>query len=602
MARRRGEQRAPEQVRILLRSHGQLVDEGFGEERVLRMVHAAPDAEGHMGRAADRRDALIGDGVGNVRRGRWLVLLHVDVAPRHGRAVLAQRAFEAADHGRAIAILGHVLFPRPHHLHGFARHRLGDARRAPHVVVVEAPPEGAAEIGVVDGHRLRRQLQDLRHRAARAERVLGSGPHVADAVACPDGAVHRFHRRVGEVGNPVFGVDALRRTGERGVDIAVFDLRLVVAVGQRRRDVVAELRVDAFLIDGILAVGGPSDVHRGKRLASVPVAVRHHRNGVYQVDHVEDARHGSRGLIVERLHRGAEDRRSQGGGDLEILHFGVDAEQRAAIDLGRNVQARSGGADQPVFVRRLQPRLRWRRDFGSRRGELGVGRFAAALRVGDPAVAQRQFVRRHAPGRSGGFGKHLPCRGPGRAHGMEAAVAHARAAAGDLQIHRLAELQEGAVHRADQGVRQVHVAKDEALGQRVVGVFLVRRRFLHAHVLPIRVQLVRQHLRQHRVDALAHLGVGNDCGDAVVRRDLDPGVQQRLFARSNQRTQARRSMAWANGDADRQTAAGQQTGGDESAPRPLAGGRALGLAHVGSPSVLAGASAAARLMARRMRP
>ena len=533
------------------------------------MIHAAPNAEGHVGGAADRGNVLIGDRVWNVRRRRWLVFVHVDVAPRRGLAVAIERAFETADHGWPVAILGHVLFPRPDHLHRFARHGLGDARRAPHVVVVEAPAERAAEIGVVDRHRLRRQFENVRHRAARPQRVLGARPHVADAVAGPDGAVHRLHRGVGEIGNAVLGIDALGRLRQRGFDVAMFDLRFAAAIGEGRGDVVLELRVDALLVDRFLAVGIPRHVDGGQRLARVPVAVRHHRHGVSQIDHVENARHGPRRLIVERLDRGAEDGCRQGGGDLEILHLGVDAERRAAIDLGRNVQARRGGADQPILGRRLQPWLRWRRDFGRRRGELGVGRLAAAPGMEDARVAQRQFLRRHAPCRRCGVGKHLPRRGPCRAHGMKAAVAHARAAAGDLQVHRLAELQEGAVHGAHQSARQVHVAQHEALGHRVVGVFLVRRRFLHLHVLPSGIQFVRQHLRQHRVRALPHLGVGNDGRDGVVRGDLDPGVQQRFLALGDQRAEARRAVARANGDADHQTAAGQHAGGDESAPRPL---------------------------------
>ena len=307
----------------------------------------------------------------------------------------------------------------------------------------------------------------------------------------------------------------------------------------------------------------------------MPVAVGHNRHRVAQIEHLEHAGHRPRRAIVQRCHRGAENRCREGGGHLQVRRLGVDAEHGAAIDLGGNVQTRRGGADQSVFVRRLEFRLGWRGDFGGRRGELGVGRVAATRRVGDAAVAQGQLVHRHLPSRGGGFRKHLPSRGARYAHGVQAAGANAGAAAGDLQIHRLAQLQERAVHGAHDCARQIRFAEQKPLAQRVVGVFLVRWRFLHADMGPVRVQFVRQHLRQHGVNALAHFRMGHDGGDLVVRRDLHPHVEQRFFAFRNQRPQARCAMAGPNRHANRKGAARDHPSGDEAAARPLGGLGAL---------------------------
>ena len=190
--------------------------------------------------------------------------------------------------------------------------------------------------------------------------------------------------------------------------------------------------------------------------------------------------------------------------------------------------------------------------------------------MGDVAVAHDQFSARHLPSGGRGRRKHLAPGGTSHAHGMAAGGAHAGAAAGELQAHRLAQLQKGTIHRIDQGARNVHVAQQETLAQRVVGVLLMRRGFLHIHQVPIGVEFVRQHLREGGMDALPHLRMGHDGRDAVVRRDLQPHVEERLFAIRDQAAQPGRTMAGPDAHAHHQGAAGHHAGGDEPPAAPLA--------------------------------
>ena len=163
--------------------------------------------------------------------------------------------------------------------------------------------------------------------------------------------------------------------------------------------------------------------------------------------------------------------------------------------------------------------------------------------MADPAGAEFKLPCWHVPRVGGGLGEHLPRRRARHAHAVRPGGADAQAAAGDLQIESLGDLQERPVDGADQGAGNLGVAEQEPLRQRVVGVLLVGRGFLHVHQIPVGIQFVGEHLRQRRVRSLAHLGVGNDGRGAVVRCDLDPDVEQGLLGTGDEIPDLGRPMA-----------------------------------------------------------
>ena len=169
-------------------------------------------------------DALIGDGVRDVRCLGGFVLVDVVIEPSDGFATRVQTALEAADDRRTIAVLRDVLLPGPDQLHRRRRDRLGNARGLQGVVVARAAAKGAAEIGVVDRYFVGVEGDGVGHRSTQTQGVLGASPHVANAVAQPDRAVQGFHCRVRQIGHAVLGGNSLLCTGKRRVDIAGRDI------------------------------------------------------------------------------------------------------------------------------------------------------------------------------------------------------------------------------------------------------------------------------------------------------------------------------------------------------------------------------------------
>ena len=162
------------------------------------------DAVHHPRRQSIRQDRLAGDA--HVQRDQ--VLLVVEAG-----AHLALR-------DRVVAAVGHVLFARPEQLDRRAGHLLGDGDRLADIVVVAAPAEAAAEIGLVDLALARRAgRRPPRSRPAPIRRsASGTTPRTCPGVE--RGGVHRLHRRVALVRIGVDRFDHLGGAGERSLDVA----------------------------------------------------------------------------------------------------------------------------------------------------------------------------------------------------------------------------------------------------------------------------------------------------------------------------------------------------------------------------------------------
>ena len=196
-------------------------------------------------------------------------------------------------------------------------------------------------------------------------------------------------------------------------------------------------------------------------------------------------------------HRPAEDRAFLEDGVEHAGHDDIDAEQRLAghdpgiVDAGRPM------ADDLEGLRVLE--LDARRDRAPAAAPLWPParhrRANARSSMMDDARLGAAFRRRHVPGLRRRGHEHLPPRGADAAQGIVVE-------------------------------RRRHAAAGELLA--VFGG--IKRRLLDPHVLPFDVELLGDHHRQHRLDALADLGILRHDGDDAIGRDADEGVERRGFA------------------------------------------------------------------------
>ena len=221
----------------------QLVDERLGEKRIVRMPHRAPIADRHAAVGGHVRDELVLDRVGQVVQALDGGLVRcIDRPGQRGQRALhparLQRVAGAAgvEHRDApvgvepraqqrggcgaVEVVGEVLLARPVELHRAARGLLRHTHRLRDEVDFEPATETATEVSDVHGHRVRVDAGHARRRVARQARYLGRRPHLDTPVAHARRAVHRLHRRVGEIRCTVQGFDPLGRSRQRELAVA----------------------------------------------------------------------------------------------------------------------------------------------------------------------------------------------------------------------------------------------------------------------------------------------------------------------------------------------------------------------------------------------
>ena len=299
----------------------------------------------------------------------------------------------------------------------------------------------------------------------------------------------------------------LRCALKRGCDIAVAAQvsrrRLAGEAGCFLRKELAALRCGRALVPDdleLLAGAGRRPPARGDDRDPVADALRiAARVGLARADDegVADAGQRLDGVDVGAPHRAAED-----GALLEdgVEHAGnddIDAEQRLAGHDLLVVDARRRLADDPEALRVLERHageIR-RRQQGGLRGQFAIAKRTPARRMMDDARFGDAFGRRHAPALRGGGHQHLP---PGG---------------------------------ADAAQRIVVERRRHAAARKLLAVFgCVERRLFDPHVLPVDVELLGDHHRQHRLDALADLGILRHDRHDAVGRDADEGVERSCSA------------------------------------------------------------------------
>ena len=210
-------------------------------------------------------------------------------------------------------------------------------------------------------HRIARHAGDARRDVARQARHLRRDPDLDLAVGHARGAVDRLHRRVRQVGRAIDRLDRARgaRLGRRDIAGLVedeaacrargafqfgFDARPVRRHGGRRRQ--------------------PFDLRAARRALGMPPAARDDGDArrrarfARQVDDALDARLAAQRVDVDAADAAAEHRAHAQAREQQARRAHVDAEARAPVELGADVAARRGAADQRPGGARLAARHR----------------------------------------------------------------------------------------------------------------------------------------------------------------------------------------------------------------------------------------------------
>src|SRR6266700_704005 len=314
MPRRLAEQVPAILVRILLGGVGQLVDEAFDHERVVRVVHRAPEADRDAGVGEHIVDVDVGNRVGHADAPlhRFFVepvlhgvgkhpghdgRRHDAVRPGHRLAARVETCLQPVVTGGAVLRVARVVFAGPDHLHGDAG-GLGGFECFLNEVELEPPTEAATQIGRVHFDLLGRDAADTGAEALRSGLELGGGPDVDPVGTDVSGAVHRLHCRMGEERQLVSSVELGGGAGQRALGVAV-----VASDGPGLLGLLAEQLRDGRARNAYGRALVPRDGECVPSLLGRPVAVGHDGDARRDLDDVLDARHGLRAGGVEALRR-----------------------------------------------------------------------------------------------------------------------------------------------------------------------------------------------------------------------------------------------------------------------------------------------------------
>ena len=118
------------------------------------------------------------------------------------------------------------------------------------------------------------------------ERVLRSEPKFAFAVVDPRRAVHRLHRRVGKIRDPILGLDRHCRCIQSLCGITDRDIDLFIAPLGRAVEIGRELIEDVTLFPTAVTAVVEFDLQIVKRLPGLPVTVGDNRDSGVEVNNL----------------------------------------------------------------------------------------------------------------------------------------------------------------------------------------------------------------------------------------------------------------------------------------------------------------------------
>ncbi len=224
------------------------------------------------------------------------------------------------------------------------------------------------------------------------------------------------------------------------------------------------------------------------------VAIGDDRHRVRQLHNLGDAGHLQRRTLVDSGELATEaralgQRRHRHPGNLDI-----EAIDRRAVYLGRQIDPGQRLADQTPGRTVLQRRLSRRRQGAGVRHQGSVSQAATAGRMDHRAALGMAIADRRAEARRAGPHQHVPT---GRPHGSQVA---------DVLL--------------DRGAAARHVLAPMGEERRL------NRGHLHADALPRRVEFVGENLRHASLGALAHLHLVDPHRDPAVRPDQQPVIER----------------------------------------------------------------------------
>ena len=249
---------------------------------------------------------------------------------------------------------------------------------------------------LVDFALLQRQPGLFRKRRQRRLAVLRRHPHLGAIRRHLDGAIHRFHRRVGEKRRAVHRFDFLRRARDRFRRVAFLPERVGGGSRQALLQVLGDGRARLRCVGPFV----PDDRQRVERGLRMPPRIGDDGDG--RVVDLDDAAHAGpagdlRLVVASELaaeHRALLDRGTEHAGLLD-----VDRVHETAVQLRCGVQPLDRLAGDLPFLRILErDGLRIRRsDLGRRGSDLAVARRSLRRRMRDHAVAHADLADRHLP-------------------------------------------------------------------------------------------------------------------------------------------------------------------------------------------------------------
>ncbi len=406
-------------------------------------------------------------------------------------------------------------------------------------------PEAATEEGGVHDDLVRRHAAGLAEFAAQEVLALVGPPGLDLAVAHMDSGGQRLHGGVRDVGRVVVGRDGLagRQHFTRLAQAAGHDSLVV-------RQACDELRMDALAVHAGRRAGVEFDVQRIGSLLGNPVRIGHHDHGaglgVGPLRGAHDGMHARARahlcLVADAHDAPRHAGRHAHGADQHAGHLDIDAEHRAAVDLGRRIHTAQVAADQALLGSRLHARPRGQGQPGGIGHDLAIAHAAARRGVQHAAGTRHALGGTHTQAACAGAQQHIARLGAGQAHAF-IEIVH-----GHGGTHELLER---------------HLA-------RIVAIGVAPRDEAHGHAGPVGIQFIGQHLGQACVDALADLALRNADHHLARRLDPDPVADGCCRRRTGCR---RRGLRQRNQQAACSRRHQQRSGALEQVPAPQRDGR-----------------------------
>ena len=307
-------------------------------------------------------------------------------------------------------------------------------------------------------------------------------------------------------------------------------------------------------------------LERGEGSSCVPVRVGNDGDGLIEAHDAFHARHRLGRGGVDGRELAAVDRRDLDGGVEHARQGEIDAIDRAAVDLRGDVQTRPGSAPDGVRVGTLQRRTRRDGNRGGCRRKLSEACALPRSLMDD--TRSDCLALRHPDAeacRSGGE-QHVPGSGARHGHAVLPGAANGRGAASHLGAEPARQAIRSVVHAPHERCGNV---ADEGSQHVRVGVGIEGRCLPDPHQIPVSVHFLGGHHGQRRLRPLAHLAVGDQNGDEIIRRDRDPGGELTLFGGIGRYDALSAGREQQLSRPQHETASNQGAGADESASRPF---------------------------------